>query len=272
MILGYLLKDEISTSRNKIYQIKQYGCTEILFDYANDALKKRKGFPALLQRLQSNLVSKLIIWDISDLGSFKNIQNVLMAVALSHCNLIVIYRKIDNFIEEDKAKLYFLREVIAATEKRRITKLAKGIQCRWSDKSRAGFPVFGYKIENDYYEFDTVLFLCDLNLRKDYSKYDLAKKYIEIFLKEKSYTRTLEEFYALFGINFFSKTGLKDWLAKPALRGKYEGEGGLMFLATHKEILSESDAAKVDYIKSELIKNRRCFQNVVKRYRDENCF
>jgi DNA invertase Pin-like site-specific DNA recombinase len=134
--------------------------------------------------------------------------------------------------------------VFAAAERYMLQdRVAKG----WAHlrkREKAIKPPFGFRVENDrYYLADrrgddidhSDEFLCLLADGKAYTKADLARDTIEIFLREGSVCATIQAINIKYGIRKFSrndaggnllkhgfhwsKSGLTDWLHNPTLRG-----------------------------------------------------
>ncbi len=197
----------------QIRRLRDAGAARIFYDIAQRSNNKRDGLLQLIKYIKSRPVGsiqKIIFTRVDRLTSNIVLFSQLFEVLKQHK---IKMEALDDALDMESlgGKLATNIRVIAAEFETEMLSLrvGKDLEVRRKNKKPHYITPFGYVRDGDRYELDRTPVVCTLDDRKEYTKKQVARLIVDIYLQVRSYRQTALQLNDFFGVCRNTRT-LKD--------------------------------------------------------------
>lgn len=230
--------------------------------------RDREGLTEMMDLVKNGIVTEVIITRLDRLGrSVVHLNKLVQEMKKYNC----VLRALDDNINLNTVdgRLHFnLLASFAQSESDRLSERVKhGMEHRRSQQKLIAKIPFGYTQCEGKYILDINPFICTISDHQSYSKCEIAKKILLIYLSQKSIAKTLSLILDYYGFGVLSYDGLKHWLSNPILEGHtvYKSTGQIYY-NTHPAIISPSVRQEIQLTKNQSSYTRRHTTGVIYPY------
>jgi DNA invertase Pin-like site-specific DNA recombinase len=249
--------------KQQIDRIKNQGVDKIYFDIESGTKDKRPDFKKLLADIKKGIVTEIVITRMDRLTRSLRTQLELIPLFEQYkIKLTALDQHIDFTTAGGKLNLN-INGVLSQNYCDELSEKIKHGYDYYRKIKKSSRSVFGYKIVDTKIVIDNDPFLCVIENKLEYSKYNIAREVIESYLKYKSISGCLRHLNQYFGLSkknvvpkpykslHFSSAGIANYLVHPVLRGylvyfQYNKQVPTqLFPNNHTPILSELEYAEI---------------------------
>lgn len=244
-------------------RLKSQNVDRVYWDISSGISTNRTYFKRLIEDIKKNLISELVVTRMDRI--IRGLKAQLEFIALLEEKEIIL-TVLDQSVEYKTASGKLNLNILGAFAQNYSDDLSERIRHGYEyyrKLKKATHTILGYKIVDQKIVIDDEPFLCLIENKSEYSKYEIARFVIILFLKHKSLAVCLKNLNQYFGLLkskgssnsyrglHFSRPGLLNYLTHPSLRGYLvyfhynKNKHTQLFPNNHHPILSESEYVQI---------------------------